>query len=140
MEPPQLCAADPEDQAWWHTPLIPALGRQRQAEPCEIEASLIYIASSRIAGDQSQKKKKSHLSSPRTASLDPGFLRTGCTLPSPQIQRPSFLSNFYLFIYFPFQLPTQISRHQTPARCVPAAGFSHTPYSLPASSSRIPPG
>ena len=29
-------------QRWWRTPLIPALGRQRQANPCEFEASLVY--------------------------------------------------------------------------------------------------
>ena len=26
----------------WHMPLIPALGRQRQVDLCEIEASLVY--------------------------------------------------------------------------------------------------
>jgi hypothetical protein len=30
-------------RAWWRTPLIPALGRQRQA----VEASLVYRVSSR---------------------------------------------------------------------------------------------
>ena len=30
-------------------PLIPALGRQRQADLCELEASLVYRANSRIA-------------------------------------------------------------------------------------------
>ena len=30
-------------------PLIPALRRQRQADLCEFEASLVYIASSRTA-------------------------------------------------------------------------------------------
>ncbi|CAO2578912.1 40S ribosomal protein S15a, partial [Lemmus lemmus] len=27
---------------WWLTPLLPALGRQRQADLCEFEASLVY--------------------------------------------------------------------------------------------------
>ena len=26
---------------WWHTPLIPPLGRQRQLDLCEFEASLV---------------------------------------------------------------------------------------------------
>jgi hypothetical protein len=32
-------------------PLIPALGRQRQADLCELEASLVYRVSSRTARD-----------------------------------------------------------------------------------------
>ncbi|XP_052586973.1 suppressor of IKBKE 1 isoform X2 [Peromyscus californicus insignis] len=32
---------------WWRTPLIPALGRQSQADLCEFEASLVSKASSR---------------------------------------------------------------------------------------------
>jgi hypothetical protein len=35
-----------EAGCWWRTPLIPALGRQRQAE---FEDSLVYKVSSRIA-------------------------------------------------------------------------------------------
>jgi hypothetical protein len=34
-------------RAWWHTPLIPALGRQRQIS--EFETSLVYKVSSRTA-------------------------------------------------------------------------------------------
>ena len=36
-------------QVWWHTPFIPALGRQRQANLCEIKASLVYRVSSRTS-------------------------------------------------------------------------------------------
>jgi hypothetical protein len=35
--------------AWWRTPLIPALGRQRQAQISEFQASLAYRVSSRTA-------------------------------------------------------------------------------------------
>jgi hypothetical protein len=46
-----------------HTPLILALGRQRQADHCEIEASLVYRVSSRTAratqrNPVSRRKKK----------------------------------------------------------------------------------
>lgn len=30
---------------WWRTPLIPALGSQRQVDLCEFKASLVYIES-----------------------------------------------------------------------------------------------
>ena len=33
----------------WCTPLIPALGRQKQVDLCESEASLVYRVSSRTA-------------------------------------------------------------------------------------------
>ena len=34
---------------WWRMPLFPGLGRQRQADLCEFEASLVYRMSSRTA-------------------------------------------------------------------------------------------
>ena len=34
---------------WWCTPLIPALGKQRQVDLCVFEASLVYRVSSRTA-------------------------------------------------------------------------------------------
>ena len=34
---------------WWHTPLIAALGKQRQVDFCEFKASLLYKVSSRTS-------------------------------------------------------------------------------------------
>jgi hypothetical protein len=49
-------------QTWWCTPLIPALGRQRQVDLCEFEASLLYKVSYRTARatqkNQKERKKK----------------------------------------------------------------------------------
>ena len=36
-------------QEWWRTPLIPALRRQKQADLCEFQASLVYRESFRKA-------------------------------------------------------------------------------------------
>lgn len=30
------------EQAWWYTPLIPGLGRQRYTGHCELKASQVY--------------------------------------------------------------------------------------------------
>lgn len=52
---------------WGHTPLVPASGKQKQAELCELKAGLINIVSSRLqsetlcvcvwGGDPKNKKK-----------------------------------------------------------------------------------
>ena len=39
----------------WHTPLIQVLRRQRQEDLCELEASLVYIVSSRIGTKATEK-------------------------------------------------------------------------------------
>jgi hypothetical protein len=39
----------------WHMPLIPALGRQWQAELSKLEASLVYKTSSRTARKVTQR-------------------------------------------------------------------------------------
>lgn len=38
-----------KDQVWWHTPLIPAFGRQRQVNLYVFEASLVFIMSFKTA-------------------------------------------------------------------------------------------
>ena len=40
---------------WWHTPLILALGRQRQVDLSEFKASLVYRMSSRIGSKAAEK-------------------------------------------------------------------------------------
>ena len=40
---------------WWRTPLIPALGKQRQSDLCEFEASLVYRASFRTGTKATQR-------------------------------------------------------------------------------------
>lgn len=42
------------DQVWCCSPLIPALGRQRQVGLCEFESSLVYTMSSRTAKGHSE--------------------------------------------------------------------------------------
>jgi hypothetical protein len=37
------------DLVWWHALLIPVLGRYRQVDLFTLEASLVYIVSSRTA-------------------------------------------------------------------------------------------
>lgn len=36
-------------QVWWHMPLISVLMMQRQVDLCEVEASLVYVGSCKIA-------------------------------------------------------------------------------------------
>ena len=40
---------------WWHTPLFPALGRQRQVDLHEFEASLAYRTSCRTGSKATQR-------------------------------------------------------------------------------------
>ncbi|XP_040609944.1 dol-P-Man:Man(7)GlcNAc(2)-PP-Dol alpha-1,6-mannosyltransferase isoform X2 [Mesocricetus auratus] len=68
---------------FWHTPLIPALGRQRQADLCEFEGSLVYGVSSKTAKatqrnpvSKNQKKKKKKKSPGRQPLLFLGLLVT----------------------------------------------------------------
>lgn len=45
-------------QAWWHTRLILALGKQRQQAECEFEGGLVYIVSSGAAETTERKGGK----------------------------------------------------------------------------------
>jgi hypothetical protein len=42
--------------AWWHAPLIPAVGRQRQEDLCEFDVSLVYSEHSKIARALTQRE------------------------------------------------------------------------------------
>ena len=41
---PSLCKRREKTGQWWRMPLIPALGRQRQVDLREFEASLVYTS------------------------------------------------------------------------------------------------
>ena len=47
---------------WWHSPLTPVFGRQRQVELWDFEASLVYTVSSRTVrtseGDNRERKEE----------------------------------------------------------------------------------
>lgn len=59
-------------QEWWHSPLIPAHGRQRSVDPCEFKSTLVYIISSRQSGiyrktlSQRAKRKEKSWSEPQS--------------------------------------------------------------------------
>jgi hypothetical protein len=66
-------------RAWWYTPLIPALRKQRQVDS-EFEASLVYKVSSRTARAIKKpclkKNKKTNKQTKRIPREGP--LRRGC--------------------------------------------------------------
>lgn len=53
---------------WWHTPLIPALRRQRQTDVCEFESSKKI---QRISVSKKQKKDNPHAESDGSLDLTP---------------------------------------------------------------------
>lgn len=55
---------------WWHTPLIPALGRQRQVTLNEFKVSLVYNASSTTARIRNPVLKKQNKTKNPRSFLD----------------------------------------------------------------------
>ena len=51
---------NPKPQQWWPTPLILALGRQRQVDLYKFETRMIYRASSGTA-KATQRKNQTHM-------------------------------------------------------------------------------
>jgi hypothetical protein len=49
MQRKKPCLKTKQSQAWWRTPLIPALGGGRGRQISEFKASLVYRVSSRTA-------------------------------------------------------------------------------------------
>lgn len=55
---------------WWSKPLLPALGRQRQMDLCEFEASLVYIEPVKATQrDPVEKERREHSGSPSLKSF-----------------------------------------------------------------------
>jgi hypothetical protein len=69
---------------WWYTLLTPALRRQRQADVCEFEASLVYIVSFRTSQwyEETLSQKKRDMAQWLRAFLDlvgdPGSIPSIC--------------------------------------------------------------
>jgi hypothetical protein len=72
-------------RAWWHTPLIPALGRQNR-QISEFKASLVYRVSSRIARFYTEKPclKKEEVLSGQMLFHDLSLLGSPC----PRLELP----------------------------------------------------
>ena len=66
---------------WWCTPLIPALGRQRQADLCEFETTLVYRASTKTGSKAIQinpvSKNKQTSKQKATRPIVEDFQKTG---------------------------------------------------------------
>jgi hypothetical protein len=57
---------NPQQNVWWCTPLIPALGRQRQVDLCEFKTKVLYEFQGepvleRVRGKEEEEEKNSLL-------------------------------------------------------------------------------
>ena len=57
-------------QVWWCTPLIPALGRQKQVDLCEFKARLVYMEFQDSQG-YTEKHTHTHTHTPLTKQSPP---------------------------------------------------------------------
>ena len=65
------------DGQWWHTPLILALGRQRQEDLCEFKVSLVYRVSSRTVSKATQRNPVKGKQTNNKKFKESHFRRTG---------------------------------------------------------------
>lgn len=83
-------------QAWWHTPVMPALQRQRQVDLCDFKANLVYRVNQ---GSQGEVHKETL--SPKTKKTNQNQNKTQSQLlPSPQNKQQTNKKKAYYVVKY----------------------------------------